>query len=68
MKKIKLNNTGEKIPIIGQGIWGIKNGKNQKYYEQWRRLLRKGIELGMTHIDTLYLTDMIKLKKLLVRL
>ncbi len=52
MKKIKLSNTGEKIPIIGQGIWDIKNGKNQRYYEQWKGLLRKGIELGITYIHT----------------
>jgi diketogulonate reductase-like aldo/keto reductase len=52
MKKIQLSNTGEKIPIIGQGIWGIENGRNQEYYEQWKTSLRKGIELEMTHIDT----------------
>ena len=52
MKKIKLSNTGEKISIIGQGFWGIKSDKNQSYYEQWKILMRKGIELGITHIDT----------------
>jgi len=52
MRKIQLGNTGESIPIIGQGTWGIKSFKGIKYYENWKNSLRKGIELGMTHIDT----------------
>ncbi|MFX1328778.1 MAG: aldo/keto reductase [Promethearchaeota archaeon] len=52
MKKIELGKTGEKIPILGQGTWGIKKLRNKKYYEDWRASIRKGIELGITHIDT----------------
>jgi diketogulonate reductase-like aldo/keto reductase len=53
MRHIELGNTGETIPILGQGTWGIKRFfKSEEYYEQWRDSLRKGIELGMTHIDT----------------
>lgn len=52
MKRIKLGKTGETIPILGQGTWGIKNGRRKKYYEKWKDSLRRGIELGMTHLDT----------------
>ncbi len=52
MKKIELGKTREKIPILGQGTWGIKKLRNKKYYEDWRASIRKGIELGITHIDT----------------
>ncbi|TXT53791.1 MAG: hypothetical protein BAJALOKI2v1_860005 [Promethearchaeota archaeon] len=53
MRYIELGKTGEKIPIIGQGTWGIKRFfKSSKYYAQWKDSLRKGIELGMTHLDT----------------
>ena len=52
MKKIQLAKTGEMIPILGQGTWGIKSFRGKEYYENWKASLRKGIELGMTHIDT----------------
>jgi diketogulonate reductase-like aldo/keto reductase len=52
MRKIKLGKTGEQIPVLGQGTMGIKSGKDKEYYEKWKVSLRKGIELGMTHIDT----------------
>lgn len=56
MRKIELANTGEHIPILGQGIWGISRlkgfFKGKKYYENIKEALRKGIEMGMTHIDT----------------
>jgi diketogulonate reductase-like aldo/keto reductase len=52
MRLTELGKTGEKIPIIGQGTWGIKARKSKEYYEQWKKALRHGIELGMTHIDT----------------
>lgn len=52
MKKIQLGKTGEQIPIIGQGTWGIKSKKKKGYYEQWKNSIRRGIELGLTHIDT----------------
>jgi len=52
MKKIELGKTGEQIPILGQGTWGIKSRKGKEYYDSWKKSLRKGIELGLTHIDT----------------
>jgi len=52
MKKVELGNTGEKIPILGQGTWGIKSREGKDYYETWKNSLRRGIELGLTHIDT----------------
>ncbi len=52
MRKVKFRKTGEQIPVLGQGTMGIKGGKDKEYYEKWKNSLRKGIELGMTHIDT----------------
>ncbi len=52
MRKIELGKTGEKIPILGQGTWGIKSRKGKGYYESWKNSLGRGIELGLTHIDT----------------
>ncbi len=52
MRKVQLGRTGEQIPVLGQGTMGIKSGKDKEYYEKWKTSLRKGIELGMTHIDT----------------
>ena len=52
MKKVELGKTGEKIPILGQGTWGIKSRKGEVYYNSWKKSLKKGIELGLTHIDT----------------
>jgi len=52
MRKIKLGNTKEEIPVIGQGSYGIFQNQSQKTYDQWIKVFRKGIELGMTHIDT----------------
>jgi diketogulonate reductase-like aldo/keto reductase len=52
MRTVELNRTGEKLPVIGQGTWGIKARKTKDYYEQWKKSLSHGLELGMTHIDT----------------
>ncbi|MHA2035730.1 MAG: aldo/keto reductase [Promethearchaeota archaeon] len=52
MRKVQLGKTGEQIPVLGQGTMGIKSGKDKEYYEKWKTSLRRGIELGMTHIDT----------------
>ena len=52
MRKIKLGKNGEYIPILGQGTWGIKSFRDKEYYESWKNSIRKGIELGITHIDT----------------
>ncbi|MFX1377636.1 MAG: aldo/keto reductase [Promethearchaeota archaeon] len=52
MRKVNIGSKGESIPVLGQGTWGIKKGRNKNYYEKWKESLREGIELGMTHIDT----------------
>ena len=52
MKKVELGKTGEQIPVLGQGTWGIKSRRGKEYYASWKKSLRKGIELGLTHIDT----------------
>jgi diketogulonate reductase-like aldo/keto reductase len=52
MKTIKLGKTGESIPILGQGTWGIRSFRGKSYYEKWKESIRKGIELGITHVDT----------------
>ena len=56
MRRINLAKTGEMIPIVGQGLWGISRlkglYKGKNYYENIKNAIRKGIELGMTHIDT----------------
>ncbi|MHA2006336.1 MAG: aldo/keto reductase [Promethearchaeota archaeon] len=52
MRKVQLGKGGEQIPVLGQGTMGIKRGRNKEYYEKWKDSIRKGIELGMTHIDT----------------
>lgn len=38
--------TGKEVPIIGQGTWQIRDR------EASRESLRRGLDLGMTHIDT----------------
>ncbi|MHA1748191.1 MAG: aldo/keto reductase [Promethearchaeota archaeon] len=48
----QLGKTKEKIPVLGQGTWGIEQGEDASVYEQWKSALKKGIELGMTLIDT----------------
>lgn len=48
MRMVELGKTGEKISVLGQGTWGI----NRRNSEPWKNSLRKGVELGMTHIDT----------------
>jgi len=48
MRKVELGKTGEQIPVLGQGTWGIKSRKGKKYYDSWKESLRKGIELGLT--------------------
>src|SRR5689334_19233499 len=40
--------TGEKVSVIGQGTWYIDRGDRKAAVAA----LRRGIELGMTHIDT----------------
>jgi len=48
MKTHKFGSTDKKVPAIGQGTWFIENGDHSAAVAA----LRRGIDLGMTHIDT----------------
>jgi diketogulonate reductase-like aldo/keto reductase len=65
MNKIKLGKTGETIPVLGQGTWGIKKFRTKSHYEKWKESIRKGIELGITHIDTAELYGQGKSEKII---
>jgi diketogulonate reductase-like aldo/keto reductase len=56
MKTVELAATGEQIPVIGQGLWGVSRLKGlssgKSYYNEIKSALKKGIELGLTHLDT----------------
>src|SRR5207302_9894943 len=41
---------GEAVPVLGQGTWGMAEGKHPRDDEI--RALRTGLDLGMTLIDT----------------
>lgn len=42
--------TGRDVPIIGQGTWNVPQRGERA--DEAKRALRRGIELGMVHIDT----------------
>jgi diketogulonate reductase-like aldo/keto reductase len=42
--------TGRDVPVIGQGTWNIPVRGERA--EETKRALRRGIELGMVHVDT----------------
>lgn len=50
MRTTPLGNTGEQVPVIGQGTW--KMGQDPTKRTQEIEALRKGIEHGATLIDT----------------
>ena len=47
MKKQEIGQTGIQIPLIGQGTWMMESEPKTSI-----QALRRGIELGLTHIDT----------------
>ena len=51
MERRELGRTGERISVIGMGTWQVGDAKNEGREEELRAL-RRGIELGMTMIDT----------------
>src|SRR6185312_14222492 len=48
MKSYPFGSTSVSVPVIGQGTWYIDSGDRKAAVAA----LRRGIELGMTHIDT----------------
>ncbi|MBD3255571.1 MAG: aldo/keto reductase [Candidatus Lokiarchaeota archaeon] len=52
MRYLRFGKKQEKIPLIGQGTAAIDSNARPEELEMWKRVLKKGIELGMTHIDT----------------
>ncbi|SHG68781.1 aldo/keto reductase [Bradyrhizobium erythrophlei] len=48
LKQQKFGNTGPLVSVIGQGTWYIDRGDRKAAVAA----LRRGIDLGMTHIDT----------------
>src|SRR6202789_1601845 len=48
MKHKKFGTTGHNVSVIGQGTWYLDHGDRK----QAVAALRRGIDLGMTHIDT----------------
>ncbi len=50
MQRRPFGKTGLALPIIGQGTWNIPESKKGR--SEAIAALRRGVELGMTHIDT----------------
>ena len=48
LKQQKFGSSGAPVPVIGQGTWYIDRGDRRTAVAA----LRRGIDLGMTHIDT----------------
>ena len=48
MERRKFGLTRSKVPVIGQGTWYIETGQRAAALAA----LRRGLEMGMTHIDT----------------
>ena len=48
MRQKEFGSTGEQVSVIGQGTWYIDEGDRKSAVAA----LRRGIDLGMTHIDT----------------
>src|SRR6202171_1919108 len=48
MRTRKFGNSGPQVSVIGQGTWYIDRGNRESAVAA----LRRGIDLGMTHIDT----------------
>src|SRR5215472_5301334 len=48
MQRRPWGSSGEPVPIIGQGTWRLDEAERKAAIEA----LRRGLDLGMTHIDT----------------
>jgi diketogulonate reductase-like aldo/keto reductase len=52
MEYRRLGRTGEKISTIGMGTWMIGSYRSKEERDGQIRALRRGVELGINHIDT----------------
>lgn len=52
MEQRELGKTGEKVPTIGMGTWKMANTSTKGEWSAQVAALQRGIELGMTLIDT----------------
>jgi diketogulonate reductase-like aldo/keto reductase len=50
MQKKLFDHTGLELPVIGQGTWNVP--ESGAGLAEAKRALRRGVELGMTHLDT----------------
>lgn len=50
MRSKPFGRTGRDVAVIGQGTWDVPESGTRA--EEAKRALRRGIELGMTHLDT----------------
>ncbi|MGZ3517890.1 MAG: aldo/keto reductase [Vulcanimicrobiaceae bacterium] len=50
MKQKPFGASGVEVPVIGQGTWDFPEGGGR--LEEAERAIRRGIELGMVHLDT----------------
>jgi len=48
VRRRPFGSTGLELPVLGQGTWTIERGDRREAV----RALRRGFELGMTHVDT----------------
>ena len=48
MERHQFGRTGREVSVIGQGTWYIESGDRAAAVAA----LRRGLDLGMTHIDT----------------
>ena len=46
----QFGSSGQRVPVIGQGTWNFP--EQGAAVEESKRALRRGVELGMVHIDT----------------
>jgi len=53
MRSRKFGSSGPQVPVIGQGTWYIDRGNRKSAVAA----LRRGVDLGMTHIDTAEMYD-----------
>jgi len=50
MRYKQFGSTGIELPVIGQGTWNMPEGGAGR--KEAQRAIRRGIELGMVHVDT----------------